>query len=330
MLDLGFREDLETLLQAAPATRRTLLLSATLPAEIRALARRYQRDALADRSAQGRAAAPRTPGKAAHDDITHRAHLVAGGRSPGRGGQRAARRRERAAPSSSARRARGSPTCTRPWSRAASRRRRSRAIAPRPSAIARSTSSGAATSACWSPPTWPPAGLHLPDVDLIVHADLPLNADSLIHRSGRTGRAGRKGTAVVIATAAERRKAERLLGARARQGGLDAAPVGRDDRRRGASAARRRAPGERGARRPKARQPASCCERLEGKLPRASCAPPARRASSRACRRASRCTRSRRRVRERGRADATRSRRPDRVAAPRAGEFSREADRSSA
>ena len=54
-------------------------------------------------------------------------------------------------------------------------------------------------------------GIHLPDVDLIVHADLPLNADSLIHRSGRTGRAGRKGTAVVIATAGERRKAERLL-----------------------------------------------------------------------------------------------------------------------
>src|SRR4029077_11398362 len=56
-------------------------------------------------------------------------------------------------------------------------------------------------------------GLHVPDVGLIVHADLPLNADSLIHRSGRTGRAGRKGTAVVIATVAERRKAERLLGA---------------------------------------------------------------------------------------------------------------------
>ncbi len=54
-------------------------------------------------------------------------------------------------------------------------------------------------------------GIHLPDVDLIVHADLPLNADSLTHRSGRTGRAGRKGTAVVIASLSERRKAERLL-----------------------------------------------------------------------------------------------------------------------
>src|SRR5579871_1532024 len=54
-------------------------------------------------------------------------------------------------------------------------------------------------------------GLHLPDVDLIVHADLPLNAESLTHRSGRTGRAGRKGTAVIISTMGERRKAERLL-----------------------------------------------------------------------------------------------------------------------
>ena len=54
-------------------------------------------------------------------------------------------------------------------------------------------------------------GLHLPDVDLIVHADLPLNAESLTHRSGRTGRAGRKGTAVIISTTGERRKAERLL-----------------------------------------------------------------------------------------------------------------------
>jgi ATP-dependent RNA helicase DeaD len=56
-------------------------------------------------------------------------------------------------------------------------------------------------------------GLDLPEVDLVVHADLPLNADSLTHRSGRTGRAGRKGTSVLVAEPAERRKAERLLAA---------------------------------------------------------------------------------------------------------------------
>jgi ATP-dependent RNA helicase DeaD len=54
-------------------------------------------------------------------------------------------------------------------------------------------------------------GLDLPDVDLVVHADLPENAEALTHRSGRTGRAGKKGTSMVIADVAERRKAERLL-----------------------------------------------------------------------------------------------------------------------
>jgi ATP-dependent RNA helicase DeaD len=54
-------------------------------------------------------------------------------------------------------------------------------------------------------------GLDLPEVDLVVHADLPLNTEALTHRSGRTGRAGRKGTSVLNANMAERRKAERLL-----------------------------------------------------------------------------------------------------------------------
>ncbi|HZB69230.1 MAG TPA: DEAD/DEAH box helicase, partial [Sphingomicrobium sp.] len=45
MLDMGFREDLEELLDAMPQERRTLLFSATIPKPIVALARRYQRDA---------------------------------------------------------------------------------------------------------------------------------------------------------------------------------------------------------------------------------------------------------------------------------------------
>ena len=45
MLDLGFREDLEFMLKTMPEARRTLLLSATLPRGIVALAKQYQRDA---------------------------------------------------------------------------------------------------------------------------------------------------------------------------------------------------------------------------------------------------------------------------------------------
>ena len=46
MLDMGFREELEEILDATPAERRTLLFSATMPRPIVALAKRYQRDAL--------------------------------------------------------------------------------------------------------------------------------------------------------------------------------------------------------------------------------------------------------------------------------------------
>ncbi len=46
MLDLGFREDLEFILDAAPAERRTLMFSATVSRTIANLAKNYQRDAV--------------------------------------------------------------------------------------------------------------------------------------------------------------------------------------------------------------------------------------------------------------------------------------------
>ncbi|MCZ3230207.1 DEAD/DEAH box helicase, partial [Acinetobacter baumannii] len=46
MLDMGFREDLEQILDSSPSERRTLMFSATMPKPIVALAKRYQNDAL--------------------------------------------------------------------------------------------------------------------------------------------------------------------------------------------------------------------------------------------------------------------------------------------
>ena len=53
--------------------------------------------------------------------------------------------------------------------------------------------------------------IDLPGLDLVIHADLPTNSETLLHRSGRTGRAGRKGTSVLVVPQAEFRKANRLL-----------------------------------------------------------------------------------------------------------------------
>jgi ATP-dependent RNA helicase DeaD len=54
-------------------------------------------------------------------------------------------------------------------------------------------------------------GIDLPDLDLVIHADLPKTTEALLHRSGRTGRAGRKGASVLIVPFSARRRTERLL-----------------------------------------------------------------------------------------------------------------------
>jgi ATP-dependent RNA helicase DeaD len=210
MLDLGFREDLETILKTAPAARRTLLLSATLPTEIRALARKFQREALAvdPRKVDGAGGATRPA--AAHGDITYVAHLIAGGDRlaavvnvlRAAGDARAivfCTTREGVATTHAALVARGFSAVAISGDRVQAERDRALDQLRRGEVRVLVATNVAAR------------GLHLPDVDLIVHADLPLNAESLTHRSGRTGRAGRKGTAVVIARVVERHKAERLL-----------------------------------------------------------------------------------------------------------------------
>jgi ATP-dependent RNA helicase DeaD len=54
-------------------------------------------------------------------------------------------------------------------------------------------------------------GIDLPNLDLVIHADLPTGKAALLHRSGRTGRAGRKGTCVLMVPFPRRRQAERTL-----------------------------------------------------------------------------------------------------------------------
>src|SRR5262249_4364539 len=48
-------------------------------------------------------------------------------------------------------------------------------------------------------------GLDIPDVSHIINYDLPLDAESYVHRIGRTGRAGRTGEALTMVTPRERR-----------------------------------------------------------------------------------------------------------------------------
>ena len=209
MLDLGFREDLEFILQATPDERRTLLFSATIPKNIASLARQYQRDAVRiDTIARNQP----------HGDIEYRAYPVAPFEI-----ERAAVNLLRFFDSGSA-----LVFC----STREGVKRLHAALSGRGFAcvaLSGELSQSERTSALQSlrdgrarvcvATDVAARGLDLPDLGLVIHADLPNDPETLLHRSGRTGRAGRKGVCALLVPHAKRRRAEIMIDA----AGVDAA-----------------------------------------------------------------------------------------------------------
>jgi ATP-dependent RNA helicase DeaD len=201
MLDMGFREELEALLDATPEGRRTFLFSATLPKPIVAMARRYQRDAHristvgedrghGDIAYQAIAVAPADIEHAVinllrfheaetamlfcatRDNVRHlHANLVERGfAAVALSGEHSQSERNAALQALRDRRAR---VCV------------ATDVAAR--------------------------GIDLPTLSLVIHVELPRDAETLQHRSGRTGRAGKKGTAILIVPYPRRRRVEMTL-----------------------------------------------------------------------------------------------------------------------
>jgi len=203
MLDLGFREDLEFILEAMPSQRQMLLFSATLPREIEALAGRYQHDAV--RIETLRRNEP-------HADIDYVAHRVAPQDIENAVVNVLRFHESRAA----------LVFCT---TREAVNRLSARLVERGFSAVALSgeLTQHERTRALQSlrdgrsrvlvATDVAARGLDLPDLALVIHAELPHDAETLLHRSGRTGRAGRKGLCALIVPFNRRRKAEALIGA---------------------------------------------------------------------------------------------------------------------
>jgi ATP-dependent RNA helicase DeaD len=201
MLDLGFREDLEFILSEAPAERRTLLFSATVSPMIAKLAQSYQRDA------QRVNTLSKTQ---QHTDISYQALRVAESDSENaifnllryHDAQSAivfANTRASVAHLSARLTNRGIQTVT--LSGELSQTERSHALQAMRDGRARVC---VATDVA-------ARGIDLPSLELVIHADLPSNGETLLHRSGRTGRAGRKGISALIVPPKIVGKAERLL-----------------------------------------------------------------------------------------------------------------------
>jgi ATP-dependent RNA helicase DeaD len=201
MLDMGFREELEAILSAAPADRRTVLFSATLPRPILELAKRYTREA-------ARVAA--TPPGEAHADIALHAHVVAErerehalvnvlrAQDPARALVFCSTR-EGAHHTASSLSERGFPAVGIAGDLTQGERTRSLKLLRDGRARVLVATDVAAR------------GLDLPGIELVLHADIPRDPQALQHRSGRTGRAGKKGRAVFLASPAERFRLERLF-----------------------------------------------------------------------------------------------------------------------
>jgi ATP-dependent RNA helicase DeaD len=201
MLDLGFREDLEFILGEAPESRRTLLFSATVPKPIAQLAKSFQRDALRI-SAAGESSQ--------HNDIEYQMIVV-----PGHERENAiintllyfdapstlvfcsTREGVKHLASRLANRGFGVVSLSGELSQA-ERTNALQSMRDGRSRVCVATDVAA-------------RGIDLPNLDLVIHADLPTNPDTLLHRSGRTGRAGRKGICALIVPYSRRGAASRVL-----------------------------------------------------------------------------------------------------------------------
>jgi ATP-dependent RNA helicase DeaD len=201
MLDLGFREDLEEILDSTPAERRTLLFSATLPKPIQTLAKRYQRDAFRIATADAREQ---------HSDIDYRAIRIApndievavvntlrffeAGAALVFASTREGVRRLHA---NLVERGFAAVALSGELSQA-DRTHALQALRDRRARVCVATDVAA-------------RGIDLPDLNLVIHAELPHDAEVLQHRSGRTGRAGKKGVCVILVPYPKRHRAEGLL-----------------------------------------------------------------------------------------------------------------------
>jgi ATP-dependent RNA helicase DeaD len=195
MLDMGFVEDIEFILEQVPAERQIALFSATLPRRIETLARRYQRDPERVTIAHETRTAPQTrqfyletPQRGKLEALTRILDLE----SPSSAIVFCRTKRE-VDELAGTLAARGYTTSAIHGDvNQAQRERLLRAFREGRAELLIATDVAA-------------RGLDIPDVTHVFNYDIPEDADAYVHRVGRTGRMGRKGEAITFVTPRETR-----------------------------------------------------------------------------------------------------------------------------
>jgi len=201
MLDMGFREELEGILEQLPETRASHLMSATFPRAVVHLANQYQKNVLAIEG---------TRLGVANADIHHIAYAI--------------RRHETYAALVNVLLLAGDSRCllfvnrrvdatelaeklasdgfgAAPFSGELPQAQRTRTLAAfRTGTFNILVSTDVAAR-----------GIDVPDISTVVHVDPPRTSDAYIHRSGRTGRAGQTGQSILFVAGPDSRKMARML-----------------------------------------------------------------------------------------------------------------------
>lgn len=201
MLDMGFREELDGILEATSTERRTHLVSATFPPAIVRLAERYQRN---PHAIEG------TRLGDANNDIEHVGYLVEGRQRynllvnlllDSQGERTLIFVERRAEAVEVADRLADDGFAALPLSGELAQSQRERTLAAFRSGQADVL---VATDVA-------ARGLDVPDVARVIHSSPPIDSQVYTHRSGRTGRAGKAGRSILFAPPNRRRRANRLV-----------------------------------------------------------------------------------------------------------------------
>ncbi len=201
MLDMGFKDELDALVAELPTERRSHLVSATFPEAVKRLAQAFQTNPL---QLQGTALGQ------ANADIEHTAHLVFERdkyaalvnillANLGRRCLVFVQRRVDA--SDIAEQLNEDGFSALPLSGDLPQAQRNRTLAAFKSGTVEVL---VATDVA-------ARGLHVDDVAMVIHEDVPREPEIYTHRSGRTGRAGQKGQSVLLVVPAARRRTEVML-----------------------------------------------------------------------------------------------------------------------
>lgn len=201
MLDLGFRDELEYILDTSPKERRTLMFSATVAKGIASMARQYQKDAKRISTKEE---------EKQHADIEYHALTIAPSDRENAIINLLRYHDAKSAIIFCGTRVEVNHLTSRLTNRGFSVVALSGELSQGERSHALQALRDGRAKVCVATDV-ASRGIDLPGLALVIHADIPKNRDILLHRSGRTGRAGSKGVSALIVPHNGRRRTEIML-----------------------------------------------------------------------------------------------------------------------